>query len=47
MYLLKDILIKKNEDDRAFELRPKAKIIGDVEDIINLGLEEFYLLRTN
>jgi len=47
MYLLKEILIRKNEDDKAFKLRPKATVIGDVEDIINLSLEEFYLLRTN
>ena len=47
MYLLREILLKKNEDDKAFRLRPKAKVIGEVEAIIDLSLEEFYLLRTN
>ncbi len=47
MYLLKEILVKKNEDDKAFKIRPKAKVIGEVQDIINLSLEEFYTLRTN
>ena len=46
MYLLKDILIKKNEDDVAFKIRPKAKVVRDVQDIINLSLEEFYTART-
>ncbi|RKD90067.1 hypothetical protein [Mangrovibacterium diazotrophicum] len=47
MYLLKDIMAKKSDDDRAFKLKPKSKVIGDIQAIINLGLEEFYTLRTN
>ncbi len=47
MYLLREILLKKNEDDKAFRLRPKSKVIGEVEDIIDLSLEEFYFPRTN
>ncbi|WP_163711826.1 hypothetical protein [Mangrovibacterium lignilyticum] len=47
MYLLKDIMSKKRDDDRAFKRRPKSKVIRDIQDIINLGLEEFYTLRTN
>ena len=47
MYLLKDILARKNDDDRAFKIRPKKGIISDIQDIINLGLEEFYSPRTN
>lgn len=47
MYLLKDILAKKSEDDRAFRLKPKSRVIREVQEIINLGLEEFYMLRTN
>ena len=47
MYLLRKILLKKNENDIAFKISPKSKVIGDVDHIIHLGLEEFYLLRTN
>lgn len=47
MYLLKDIIAKKKDDDRAFKLKPKSKVIREIQDIINLGLEEFYSLRTN
>ena len=47
MYLLKRVLLKKNENDLAFKVSPKSKVIRDVDRIINLGLEEFYSLRTN
>lgn len=47
MYLLKDILAKKSDDDRAFKLSAKSKIIQEIQEIINLGLEEFYALRAN
>ncbi len=45
LYLLRDILAKKSEDDKAFKIRPKTKVVNDVQDIINLSLEEFYTLR--
>jgi len=45
MYLLKDIMARKSDDDRAFRRRSKSKMINDIQDIINLGLEEFYALR--
>ena len=47
MYLLKDILLKKNENDLAFKISSKSKVIQDLDQIIHLGLEEFYSLRTN
>ncbi|WP_372772339.1 hypothetical protein [Mangrovibacterium sp.] len=47
MYLLKDALLKKRDDDKAFRLRSKSKVVREVQDIINLSLEEFYTLRTN
>ena len=46
MYLLKAILVRKKVNDKAFKIRPKAKIINEVQDIIHLSLEEFYTLRT-
>ncbi len=46
MYLLKAILVKNKANDKAFKIRPKTKIIDEVQDIINLSLEEFYTLRT-
>lgn len=47
MYLLKDVLLKKRDDDNAFRLRSKSKVVKEVQDIINLSLEEFYTFRTN
>ena len=46
MYLLKKILISKKDDDRAFKLQPKEKMIDEVNLIIDRSLEEFYSLRT-
>lgn len=47
MYLLKSIMAKKSDDDRVFRKRSKSKVINDIQDIINLGLEEFYAPRMN
>jgi hypothetical protein len=47
MYLLKDIMAKKSDNDRVFRKRSKSKVINDIQDIINLGLEEFYTFRVN
>lgn len=47
MYLLREILVKKSDDDRAFQLKSKKSVIREVDEIIDLGLEEFYMLRTS
>jgi len=47
MYLLRDILIQKQEDDRAFQFKTKLKVLIEVDDIIDISLEEFYSLRVN
>lgn len=45
MYLLKGILIKKNENDLAFQTSSKSKIIREIDQIIHMSLEEFYSFR--
>jgi len=40
-------MAEKNDDDRVFRFKTKAKLIGEMQDIINLGLEEFYTLKAN
>ena len=45
MFLLREILLKKKDDDCAFQLKSKSAVIGEVDEIIDLGLEEFYTLR--
>ena len=45
MYLLRDVLKQKNEDDNAFKFKPKSKVLTDVDDMIDRSLEEFYSLR--
>ncbi len=47
MYLLREILRQKQEDDRAFKFKPKSKVLTEVDDIIDRSLEEFYSLRVN
>ncbi|MHB9141300.1 MAG: hypothetical protein ACYC25_05455 [Paludibacter sp.] len=47
MYLLREILRQKQEDDRAFKFKPKSKVLNEVDDIIDRSLEEFYSLRVN
>jgi len=47
MYLLREILKQKQEDDRAFKFKPKSKVLTEVDEIIDRGLEEFYALRVN
>ena len=47
MYLLKHIILMKGENDMAFKIAPKKKVVQEIDQIINLGLEEFYSLRTN
>lgn len=45
MYLLREVLRQKKEDDRAFRFKPKTKVLTEVDEIIDRGLEEFYSLR--
>ena len=45
MYLLREVLRQKREDDKAFRFKPKSKVIIEVEDIIERSLEEFYSIR--
>lgn len=47
MYLLRDVIKQKQEDDRAFKFRSKTKILMKVDDIIDRRLEEFYSQRIN
>jgi hypothetical protein len=47
MYLLREILRQKKEDDRAFKFKSKSKVLNEVDDIIDRSLEEFYSLRVN
>ncbi|MBL7969170.1 MAG: hypothetical protein JNK09_19365 [Prolixibacteraceae bacterium] len=47
MYLLREILKQKQEDDRAFKFKPKSKVLTEVDEIIDRSLEEFYALRVN
>jgi len=47
MYLLREVLRQKQEDDRAFKFKPKSKVLTDVDDIIDRSLEDFYSLRVN
>ena len=45
MYLLREVLRQKQEDDKAFRFKPKTKVLKEVDEIIDRGLEEFYSLR--
>jgi hypothetical protein len=47
MYLLREVLRLKQEDDRAFRFKPKYMVLKEVEEIIEKSLEEFYSLRVN
>lgn len=47
MYLLREVLRLKQEDDQAFRFKPKSKVLREVDDIIDRSLEEFYSLRVN
>ena len=47
MYLLREVLRQKQEDDKAFKFKPKSKVLTEVDDIIDRSLEDFYLLRVN
>ncbi len=45
MYLLREVLRQKQEDDRAFRFKQKSKVLTEVDEIIDRSLEEFYSLR--
>ena len=47
MYLLREVLRQKQEDDRAFKFKPKSKVLIEVDEIIDRSLEDFYSLRIN
>ena len=47
MYLLREVLRLKQEDDHAFRFKPKSKVLTEVDDIIDQSLEEFYSLRVS
>jgi len=47
LYLLKEVLKQKKEDDRAFRFKPKSMVLTEVDEIIDRGLEDFYALRVN
>ncbi len=47
MYLLREVLKQKQEDDKAFRFKTKSKVLREVDDIIDRSLEEFYSLRVN
>jgi len=47
MYLLREVLRLKQEDDRAFKFKPKYMVLTELEEIIDRSLEEFYLERVN
>jgi hypothetical protein len=47
LFLLRDVLIQKQEDDKAFRFKPKSKVLTEVDEIIDRSLEDFYSLRVN
>ncbi len=47
MYLLREVLRLKHDEDRAFKFKPKSKVLTEVDDIIDRSLEDFYSLRIN
>lgn len=47
LYLLREVLRQKNEDDKAFKFKPKSKVLTEVDEIIDRSLEDFYSLRVN
>jgi len=47
MYLLREILNRKQENDGAFKFKSKYLILSEIEEIIDISLEEFYLRRIN
>jgi len=47
LYLLRDVLLQKDDDDKAFKFKPKSMVLTEVDDIIDRSLEEFYSLRVS
>lgn len=45
MYALRDAILKKRDDDRSFSEKPKKIILTELDEVIDLGLDEFYSLR--
>lgn len=47
MYLIRETLKQKREDDKAFRFKSKTRVLTEVDTIIDRSLEEFYSLRVN
>lgn len=47
MYLLREVLRQKQEDDKAFRFKPKTKVLTEIDEIIDRSLEEFYSFRVS
>jgi len=47
MYLLREVLRQKQDDDRAFKFKPKTTVLTEVDEIIDRSLEDFYALRVS
>jgi hypothetical protein len=47
MYLLREVLRLKHEDDIAFRFEQKSRVLTEVDDIIDRSLEDFYSLRVS
>lgn len=45
MYLLKKIVGEKKEEDLAFKLKSKKQILRNLNEIIDLGLEDYYSIE--
>lgn len=45
LYLLRKVLLQKQEDDTTFRIKPKTTILSEVDLLIDRRLEEFYSLR--
>lgn len=45
LFLLREVLRQKREDDRAFRFKSKSVVLTEVDEIIDRSLEDFYSLR--
>ena len=46
MWILKEIIAEKNDNDQAFEYKTKNQMLKEIGELIDLSLEEFYMNRT-
>jgi hypothetical protein len=47
LYHFRNVLMLKNETDRAFKYKSKSKVLTEIDEIIDKRLEEFYSFRVN